>query len=189
MPPPNTGWEQEQNSWVSTQCQLVSRSINSVSQWSSWLSLPSDKGHIVKWLFKKMAFWRIRAHNKRSEAEKVLDLSHWQYIFLFTCHSSQLWIGRSMDICMECSAVFTLLCTFMVQITLPCINLRQKKRCPPVQRPGRSEMLKLFRIRSLEVYNNDVTEKQLGFKAHPACTLDIEQKNFIRKHSLLSTLT
>ena len=50
-------------------------------------------------------------------------------------------------------------------------------------------MLKLFRIRSLEVYHNDVTEKQLGFKAHPACTLDIEQKNFTRKHSLLSTLT
>ena len=56
------------------------------------LSLPSDKVTLSsdssrKWIFGcLLGRPRIRAHNKLSEAEKLLDLS--QYIFLFTIHQS-----------------------------------------------------------------------------------------------------
>ena len=53
MPPPTTCWALAQSSTVSTQCRLVSTSINSVS---SWLPLPSDKSHLDNRLFKKNGF-------------------------------------------------------------------------------------------------------------------------------------
>ena len=47
MPAPFTCWTPEQSSLVSTQCQVVSTSINSESV-SSWLPLPSNKSHLDK---------------------------------------------------------------------------------------------------------------------------------------------
>ena len=93
MPAPITCWAPAQSHSVSTQCQFASTSINSAS---SWLPLPSDKSHLDKWLLKEngclavcATLWcrsQIRAHSKLSEAEKLLDVS--QYIFLFTMYQS-----------------------------------------------------------------------------------------------------
>ena len=77
---------------VSTQCQ-PDQIVSSLYQLvSSWLTLQSDKvtfssdfSSLRKWLFG--CFWirsRIRAFNKLSEAELLLDLS--QYIILFALH-------------------------------------------------------------------------------------------------------
>ena len=80
-PPPTGLLYNWQSLSVSTQCQLVSTSINSVSS-------PSDKNHLVKWLSKMNCFLavcegrsRIRAHNKLSdlEAEKLSDLSQYNF--------------------------------------------------------------------------------------------------------------
>ena len=57
MPPPTICWAQAPAAHlVSAQCQLAPTSINSAS---TWLTLPSDKSHLIKCLFKKNGFLAV----------------------------------------------------------------------------------------------------------------------------------
>ena len=92
MPPPTICLAQEQSSSVSPTVNWYQFTINSES---SWLSLPSDKSDLVKWLFKKNNFFgclwcricrsKTREHNKLSEAE-----SSWIFLSISSpCKSSR----------------------------------------------------------------------------------------------------
>ena len=77
MPPPITCWVPAQSSSVSTLCQLVPSIVSSQCQVGCLLQLTKSPCQVTlqgKWLFG--CLWcrsRIRAHNKLSEAEKLLD--------------------------------------------------------------------------------------------------------------------
>ena len=85
MPAPTTCSAPVQSCSLSTQCQLVSSSINSVS---SWLPLPSDKSHLVKWFFRKNGFFAVCADSVvQSLDQSTQQTSEVSWIFLSTSFS------------------------------------------------------------------------------------------------------